>query len=73
MSRKTDFLYATLSSDSLANHFHIFETLFAAITQSLHMDKLFPANCLSACRDDNRKSCILDGERLSCPAPDVGQ
>ena len=31
----------------------------------------FPANWLSACRDDNRKSCILDGERLSCRARDI--
>ena len=42
--------------------YHIFKTLFACIC-----DKLFP----SACRDDNRKSCILNGERLSCPARNV--
>ena len=29
------------------------------------------ANWLSACHDDNWKSCILNGERLSCPAPKV--
>ena len=34
-------------------------------------DKLFPTNWLSACRDDNRKSCILNGKRLLCPAQDV--
>ena len=39
------------------------------ITQGLH--KLFPTNWLSACNDDNGKSCILNGERLSCPARNV--
>ena len=34
-------------------------------------DKLFPANWLSACHDDNRKSCALNAERLSCPARNV--
>ena len=33
-------------------------------------DKLFPTNWLSACHDDNQKSCILTGERLSCLARD---
>ena len=41
------------------------------ITESLHYDKLFPANLLSAGCDDNLKSCILNGERLSCPARNV--
>ena len=54
--------------------YHIFPTFFTAITQSLHIwDKLFPANWLSACCDDNRKPCILNGERLSCLARDVDQ
>ena len=55
--------------------YHIFGTLFAAIIQSLHIvhvcDKLFSANWLSALHDDNQKSCILNGERLSCPARNV--
>ena len=34
-------------------------------------NKLFPSNWLSACRDDYRKSCILNGERLLCPARNV--
>ena len=34
-------------------------------------DKIFPANWLSARRDDNRKSCILNGEKLLCPARNV--
>ena len=34
-------------------------------------DKLFPANWLSVPHDDNGKSCILKGERLSCPALNV--
>ena len=49
--------------------YHIFGTPFAAIT--CICDKLFPANWLSARHDDNRKSCILNGERLSCPACNV--
>ena len=46
--------------------YHIFGAVFVTVTQSLH--KLFPANWVSACHDDNRKLCILNGERLSCPA-----
>ena len=34
-------------------------------------DKLFPANWSSVCHDDNRKSYILNGEGLSCPALNV--
>ena len=34
-------------------------------------DKHFPANWLPACHDDNWKSCILNGDRLSCQAQDV--
>ena len=30
-----------------------------------------PTGYQPACRDDNRKSCILNGERLSCPARNV--
>ena len=53
-------------------NYHIFKTLFAVIQPKVCIsDKLFPANLLSACRDDNRKSCILNGHRLSCPAQDV--
>ena len=41
------------------------------IWNAICRDKPFPANLLSACNDDNRKSCILNGERLSCPARNV--
>ena len=34
-------------------------------------DKHFPANWLSACGDDNRKWCILNGEKLSWSARNV--
>ena len=36
-------------------------------------DRLFPANWLSAHRDDNRKSCILNGDRFSCPVRNVNR
>ena len=57
---------------SIFNIYHIYGTLFAAITQQgLHMHKLFPAKWLSACCDDNKKLCILEGERLLYLAGDV--
>ena len=36
-------------------------------------DKLFSANWLSACHDDNQKSGILNGDRLSCDKQIISQ
>ena len=51
--------------------YHIFWHILPWLPKVCICDKLFPANWLSACRDVNQKSCILNGERLSCPACNV--
>ena len=47
---------------------HILDTNCIDNLKAAFCGTLFPANWLSACHDDNWKSCLLKGERLSYPA-----
>ena len=48
--------------------YHIFGMLFSAITQFAYAISSFPPTGYHPAMTDNRKSGILNGERLSCPA-----
>ena len=65
------YLIIKVRSHHVYHNYHIFGTLFAEITISCICHKLFPVNWLPAYHDGYRKSCISNGERLTCLPRDV--